>query len=436
MNDMSRRVLPPQGLDPEEPERVRGGRSGPFGVLDIGSTKIVCLIGRTESDGRLRLLGFGWHRGKGVRAGGIVDLEEAERAIRAAVGQAEDMADTTLRSVTVNLTCGQPESRLFNVQWPVGSGEGRAVEEFDIRRVIAEGRLRAEVEGREIIHALPLTFSTDDTDRVLDPRGLFCTTLTARLHIIDAATSALRSLGACIARCDLDISELVSAPMAAGLSALVEDERELGATVIDMGGGTTGMAVFAEGQLLHTAQLPVGGIHVTNDLARLLSTPVAHAERLKALYGNVQSSPDDEREMLPVPLVGEEEHQIAKVPRSMVVSIIRPRIEETFEMVRERLESSGLTRAAGNRVVLTGGACQLSGVREMAARILNRQVRLGRPAALRGLPDAASGPAFATAAGLLAWAAGEGRSLQDIELEPDRPTGLFRRFVNFLRDRV
>ena len=433
---MSRRVLPPQGLDPEEPERVRGGRSGPFGVLDIGSTKIVCLIGRTESDGRLRLLGFGWHRGKGVRAGGIVDLEEAERAIRAAVGQAEDMADTTLRSVTVNLTCGQPESRLFNVQWPVGSGEGRAVEEFDIRRVIAEGRLRAEVEGREIIHALPLTFSTDDTDRVLDPRGLFCTTLTARLHIIDAATSALRSLGACIARCDLDISELVSAPMAAGLSALVEDERELGATVIDMGGGTTGMAVFAEGQLLHTAQLPVGGIHVTNDLARLLSTPVAHAERLKALYGNVQSSPDDEREMLPVPLVGEEEHQIAKVPRSMVVSIIRPRIEETFEMVRERLESSGLTRAAGNRVVLTGGACQLSGVREMAARILNRQVRLGRPAALRGLPDAASGPAFATAAGLLAWAAGEGRSLQDIELEPDRPTGLFRRFVNFLRDRV
>lgn len=433
---MSRRVLPPQGLDPEEPERVRGGRSGPFGVLDIGSTKIVCLIGRTESDGRLRLLGFGWHRGKGVRAGGIVDLEEAERAIRAAVGQAEDMADTTLRSVTVNLTCGQPESRLFNVQWPVGSGEGRAVEESDIRRVIAEGRLRADVEGREIIHALPLTFSTDDTDRVLDPRGLFCTTLTARLHIIDAATSALRSLGACIARCDLDISELVSAPMAAGLSALVEDERELGATVIDMGGGTTGMAVFAEGQLLHTAQLPVGGIHVTNDLARLLSTPVAHAERLKALYGNVQSSPDDEREMLPVPLVGEEEHQIAKVPRSMVVSIIRPRIEETFEMVRERLESSGLTRAAGNRVVLTGGACQLSGVREMAARILNRQVRLGRPAALRGLPDAASGPAFATAAGLLAWAAGEGRSLQDIELEPDRPTGLFRRFVNFLRDRV
>ncbi|MGH7155727.1 MAG: cell division protein FtsA, partial [Acetobacteraceae bacterium] len=245
-----------------------------------------------------------------------------------------------------------------------------------------------------------------------------------------------RSLGACIARCDLDITELVSAPMAAGLSALVEDERELGATVIDMGGGTTGMAVFAEGQLLHTAQLPVGGGHVTNDLARLLSTPVAHAERLKALYGNVQSSPDDEREMLPVPLVGEEEHQIAKVPRSMVVSIIRPRLEETFEMVKDRLESCGLSRVAGNRVVLTGGACQLAGVRELAARMLGKQVRLGRPSAVRGLPDAAAGPAFATAAGLLAWAAGDGRTIHDIDLEPGQPAGLFRRIVNFLKERV
>jgi cell division protein FtsA len=177
-------------------------------------------------------------------------------------------------------------------------------------------------------------------------------------------------------------------------------------------------------------------VHVTNDLARLLSTPVAHAERLKTLYGNVQSSPDDEREMLPVPLVGEEEHQIAKVPRSMVVNIIRPRLEETFEMVKDRLETCGLARAAGNRVVLTGGACQLAGVRELAARVLGKQVRLGRPAALRGLPDAAAGPAFATAAGLLSWAAGAGRTLHDIELEPGRPAGLFRRFVNFLRDRV
>ena len=432
MNDMSRRVLPPLN-DSDEPARPRHGRTGPFGVLDIGTTKIVCLIGRTESDGTLRTLGFGWQKGRGVRGGSVVDLEAAEKAIRASVGQAEDMADTRLRSITVNLTCGQPESRLFNVQWPVG---GRAVEDHDIRRVVNEGRSCAAAEGREPIHALPLTFAVDETDRIADPRGLFCEELTARLHIIDAASTALRSLAACIARCDLDIGELVSAPMAAGLSTLVTDERELGATIIDMGGGTTGMAVFAEGQLLHTAQLPIGGVHVTNDLARLLSTPVAHAERLKTLYGNVQNCPDDEREMLPVPLVGEEEHQIAKVPRSMVVNIIRPRIEETFELVKERLDSSGLTRAAGTRVVLTGGACQLAGVRETAGRILNKQVRLGRPIALRGLPDSASGPAFATAAGLLAWASGEGRTMQDVDLEVERPSGFIRRIVNFLKERV
>jgi cell division protein FtsA len=310
------------------------------------------------------------------------------------------------------------------------------VDETDIRRVVNEGRARAGVEGREVIHALPLTFTVDQTDGVADPRGLFCEELTARLHVVDAVSTALRSLGACIARCDLDIGELVSAPMAAGLATLVADERELGATVVDMGGGTTGMAVFAEGQLLHTAQLPIGGVHVTNDLARLLSTNVAHAERLKTLYGNVHSCPDDEREMLPVPLVGEDEHQIAKVPRSMVVNIIRPRLEETFEMVKERLDGSGLTRAAGTRVVLTGGACQLAGARELAGRILGKQVRLGRPNALRGLPDSASGPAFATAAGLLAWAAGDGRAMHDIDLEIERPAGLFRRIVNFLKERL
>jgi cell division protein FtsA len=431
MNDLSRRVLPPG--DEDEPSRPRGRASGPFGVLDIGTTKIVCIIGRIESDGSTRVLGFGWQRGRGVRGGGIIDIEAAERAIRAAVGQAENEADLRLRTVTVNLSCGQPESRLFNVQWPVG---GRAVAESDVRRVLLEGRARAASEGRDIIHALPLSFSADDAQGVSDPRGLHCETLSGRLHVVDALKTALATLGATVARCDLEVTGMVSAPMAAGMATLVEDERQLGATVIDMGGGTTGMAVFAEGQLLHTAQLPVGGLHVTNDIARVLSTPVVHAERLKTLFGSAHGSPEDEREMLPVPLVGEEEHQIAKVPRSMVVNIIKPRLEETFELVKERLEGSGLGRAAGARVVLTGGASQLSGARETAARILGRQVRQGRPAPARGLPDSASGPAFATAVGLLAWAGGNGRQLVDIDVDADRPRSVFRRVVNFLRERV
>lgn len=433
MADQIRRVLPPTDVGPPEYEPPKHHRSGPFGVVDIGTTKITCLIGRVESDGRLRVLGFGWQKGKGLNSGDIIDLDAAEKSIRACVGQAEDMADVRLRSVTVNLTCGQPESRLFNVQWPVG---GRAVSEVDIRGVVNEGRHRAEIDGREPIHVLPLNFAVDATDQVSDPRGLFCSTLTARLHVIDAAETALQTLEACLHRCDLDIEALVSAPLAAGLSSLAPEERELGATIIDMGGGTTGMAVYADRQMMHTAQLPIGGLHVTKDLAIGLSTTLVHAERLKTLYGNVESSPDDERELLPVPLVGEEDHQLAKVPRRMVVNIIRPRIEETFEYVRDRLDASGMGRIAGNRVVLTGGGSLLPGVREMAARMLGRQVRIGRPAALRGLPELATGPAFATAAGLLAWAAGEGRNFHDIEMEGEPPVGFFRRLVNFLKDRV
>ena len=207
-------------------------------------------------------------------------------------------------------------------------------------------------------------------------------------------------------------------------------------TVIGVGGGGTGMAVFAEGQLLHTAHLPLGGMHVTNDIARVLSAPIGDAERLKTVYGSVHPSPDDENELLTVPLVGEEEHQFSRVPRSMVVNIIKPRLEETFELVKERLEGAGLGRAAGVRVVLTGGASQLNGARELASRILGRQVRLGRPAGLRGLPASAGGPAFATAVGLLAWAAGTGRNFADLDLDADRPGGVFRRIVNFLRERV
>src|ERR1700709_159632 len=226
MADNPRRVLPPADTGPPEFESSRHHRSGPFGVVDIGTTKTACLIGRVESDGTLRVLGFGWQKGRGLNSGDITDLDAAEKAIRACVGQAEDMADTRLRSVTVNLTCGQPQSRLFNVQWPVG---GRAVTENDVRGVLNEGRGRAEVDGREPIHVLPLNFAVDATDHVIAHRGLFCSTLNARLHVIDAAATALMTMESCIARCDLDIEDLVSAPLAAGLSKLVPEERETGA---------------------------------------------------------------------------------------------------------------------------------------------------------------------------------------------------------------
>ena len=416
---------------PVQGRRKRGARSGVFGVLDIGSTKVVCVIARIENDGEPRALGFGWQRSRGIKGGNIVDIEEAEKSIRAAVGQAEEMADTQLRGAIVNLSCGQPESRQQNIQWPIG---GRAVTEADLRAILGEGRRRSAEDGRETVHAFPLGFTVDATPGVEDPRGMICETISAKLHMLDAAQASLLNLGATLLRCDLVVEELVSAPFAGGLATLVEDEKQLGATVIDMGGGTTSIAVFAEGHLIHTAQIPVGGWNVTNDLARGLSTPIAHAERLKTLHGGVLGAPDDEKEWLPVPQVGEEEDQIARVPRAMVIGIIRPRLEETFELVKDRLEAAGLSSEMGRRVVLTGGASQLVGVRELAGRVLERQVRLGRPHPVRGMPETASGPAFAAPLGLLAWGAGEGRPLLDLLPGLDRPGSRFRRFVNWLRD--
>ena len=430
MNQLTRLPAPPEFDRP--PRRRRTARAGTFGVLDIGSTKVVCLIARVESDGEPRVLGFGWQRGRGVKGGSVVDLEEAERAIRAAVGQAEEMADTRLTGVIVNLSCGQPSSRQLSIQWPIG---GRAVTEMDLRAIVAEGRRRTAEEGRETVHAIPLGFTVDATPGVEDPRSMICDTLGGRLHMVGATQASLRNLGACLLRCELEIEELVSAPLAAGLATLVEDEKQLGVTVIDMGGGTTSIAVFSEGHLLHSAQVPIGGQQVTNDLATVLSTPVAHAERMKTLHGAVHGGADDEREYLPVPMLGEDEGQIARVPRAMVVKIIAPRIEETLELVRERLDASGLGKELGSRVVLTGGASQLVGMREMAARILDRQVRLGRPQPIRGLADTASGPAFAAAIGLLAWGAGEGRPALDLS-GATVPEGRFRRFVGWLRERV
>lgn len=433
MNDLAKAPARAENFDGSgapPAERKRGRvRSGLIAALDVGSTKTACLIGRIDSDGSLRVLASGMARSRGVRQGNVVDLEEAEASIRHAVAQAEELADTQIAVVTATLSCGQPQSRQLNIQM---HRDGEPVADADLRRLLAAGRERAQAEGRDVIHAVPMGYAVDGTQGIADPRGMFARDLSARVHVVDAATGPLRTFGACLARCDLDIEAMVAAPYAAGLSALVEDERDLGATVIDMGGGTTQIAIFAEGALQHIDVVPVGGVHVTNDIARGLSTTVAHAERMKTLYACVRGSPADDREVLPVPMVGEDDHQIARIPRSMLVGIVRPRLEETFELVRARLDASGLGRIAGRRVVLTGGASQLIGVREMAAEMLEKQVRLGRPLAIRGLAEAASGPAFTGVAGLLVWSATDGARLRDLAPHATQP-GLLRRIGAWLK---
>ncbi len=383
-------------------------RTGPIAALDVGSTKVSCFIALAGEDGSLRVAGVGHHASDGVKSGAIVDMDAAEAAVLAAVSAAESMAGEHIRSVVVNSSSGRPTSRTLGVEVSIG---GQGVGDNDLRRVIAQGHIahgQSQHNGDDmaLIHCIPIGYAIDGQAGIREPRGMHGTRLGVDLHLVTASASAMRNLASCVARCHLDIEAAVVQPYASGLSCLVDDERELGVTVVDMGGGTTTLAVFHNGRALHTDWIPVGGLHVTGDIARGLSTPLVHAERMKTLYGNAIATPSDDREIIDVPMIGEETRaEPNHVPRSMLNRIIQPRLEETFEMVRERLESSGTARLAGRRLVLTGGASQLQGVRELAALIIEKQVRLGRPRHIDGLPDSVAGPAFATCAGLLTFAA-------------------------------
>jgi len=376
-------------------------RSGVIAALDVGTTKICCFVARVEN-GVPRVIGIGHQVSRGVRSGAIVNMEDAERSILNAVSAAETMAGETLHAVVVNLSGGHPQSRAVGIEVSIA---GHEVGDADVRRAMEQVRQAETRSDRHILHAIPVGYTIDGSRGIRDPRGMCGEKLGVNMHIISANSGVMRNLDTCIAHCHLDIDSFVASPYVSGLSVLVEDEMDLGVTVVDMGGGVTSLAVFFEGCLVHTDFVPVGGGHVTNDIARGLSTPVIHAERMKTLYGSCVASPADQREIIDVPLVGEEDHaQANHVPKSILTGIIQPRLEETFELVRSRLEASGFDKLAGRRVVLTGGASQLQGARELAAMVLDKQVRMGRPSRITGLSDQTGGPAFATAAGLIHYA--------------------------------
>jgi cell division protein FtsA len=222
------------------------------------------------------------------------------------------------------------------------------------------------------------------------------------MHVVAAERATLKNLELCINRAHLSVEGMVATPYASGLAALVDDEVELGCAAIDMGGGTTTISVFAEGKLVHTDAISLGGHHVTTDLARGLSTRIEDAERMKVVHGSALANGSDERDVISVPPIGEDDRdQPTQVPRSLVTRIVQARIEETLELIRDRIQKSGFSPIVGKRVVLTGGASQLTGLSETARRILARNVRIGRPMGVSGLPTAAKGPAFSTAVGLM-----------------------------------
>jgi cell division protein FtsA len=396
------------GLTPKM-KPISPNKSAIVAALDIGSSKVICLIARLRPHGpqqvltrrshAVEVIGFGHTAAHGMKAGSVINLAQVEEGIRQAVDAAERMASVEIESVVLSISSGRLGGESFAAEVDVvGSG----VSEGDIARVLAAGNRHSQRDGRAVLHSLPVGYSIDGTDGIRDPRGMLGKRFGVDMHVATTDIAAARNLMLAVERCHLSVEAMVASPYVGGLSVLADDEADLGAAVIELGAGTTTMAVFIGGRFVHLDGFALGGLHVTMDIARGLNARIVDAERIKTLYGSVLAGGSDERDMITVPPINDDEREQTQfVSRATLVQIIKPRIEEILEMVRDRLAASAFAAESRGRVVLTGGASQLTGMPEIAARILGRPVRVGRPLGIGGLPDAAKGAAFAVAAGLL-----------------------------------
>ena len=397
------------GLTPKmKPISLR--RSALVAALDVGSSKVACLIARlrphspqqvlTRRSHAVEVVGYGHAAARGTKAGGVVNLAQAEEAIRQAVDGAERMASFEIELVVLSISAGRLSSDLLAAEIGIA---GSTVSEGDIGRLLSAGNRYSLREGRAVLHSLPIGYSIDGGNGIRDPRGMLGSRFGVDMHVATTDVAAARNLMLVVERCHLAVEAMVASPYVAGLSVLADDEADLGAAVVDMGAGTTTAAVFLGGRFMHSEGFALGGHNVTLDIARGLNASVADAERIKTFYGSVLVGGSDERDMITVPPVGDEREQAQFVPRSALVHIIKPRVEEILEMVRDRLAASPFAAEARGRVILTGGASQMTGLSELAARIIGRPVRIGRPLGISGLPDAAKGAAFAATTGLLVY---------------------------------
>jgi cell division protein FtsA len=348
----------------------------------------------------VEVLGLGHAQARGMKAGTVVDLVEAEAAVRQAVDAAERTANVHVEAVIVSVSAGRIAGELYAASVPLRGSAG----EGDIERVLAAGSRHSVRQGRAVLHSLPIGFSLDEARSIRDPRGMLGRRLGVDMHVVTVDAAATRNLMLAVERCHLAVEAMVASPYVAAQSVLADDEADLGTAVIDIGAGTTTTAVFSAGRFVHADGFALGGNHITMDLARGLNARIADAERIKTLHGSTIAGRSDDRDMISVTPVGEHAGEPPQlVPRAAVTRIITPRVEEILEMVRDRLANSPFAADPRGPVVLAGGSSQLAGLPEVAARILGRQVRIGRPLGIAGLPDIAKGPAFAAAAGLLVY---------------------------------
>ena len=421
---------------------------GVIAILDIGSAKVGCLVLRfdgpeqfRDSDGvgslagqsAFRVIGAATTRSRGVRFGEIDAMAETERAIRTAVQAAQKMANLRVDHVIACFSGANPRS--YGLDGAVDI-DGRAVTEDDVARVLAACDMPDIGDGREVLHAQPVNFALDHRSGLADPRGQIGNRLAVDLHVLTVDSAVIQNLLYCIKRCDLEVAGLASSAYVSGISALVEDEQELGAACIDLGGGSTGISILMKKHMIYADSVRLGGDHVTSDISKGLHVPLSTAERIKSFYGGVVATGMDDREMIEIGGdTGDWEHDRRTVSRAELIGIMRPRVEEILEEVRMRLDAAGFDHLPSQSIVLTGGGSQIPGLDGLAPKILGQNVRLGRPLRVQGLPQAATGPGFASAVGLCLFAAHPQDEWWDFEMPAETyPARSFRRAFKWFKD--
>ncbi|MCA0921121.1 cell division protein FtsA [Pseudooceanicola nanhaiensis] len=421
---------------------------GVVAILDVGSSKIACLVLRFDNAERVttgdgvgslagqagfRVIGAATTRSRGVRFGEVEAMQEAEKAIRTAIQAAQKMAKVRVDHVIACFSGAGPRS--YGLAGEVELS-GQMVTEQDVSRVLAACDVPDFGGGREVIHAQPVNFALDHRSGLSDPRGQMGNRLATDMHMLTVDAAAVQNLVHCIHRCDLELAGIASSAYVTGIASLVEDEQELGAACIDMGGGATGISIFMKKHMIYADAVRMGGDHVTGDISMALQIPHANAERLKTFYGGVIATGMDDREQIEIGgETGDWEHDRRTVTRAELIGVMRPRVEEILEEVRYRLDAAGFDHLPSQQIVLTGGASQIPGLDGLASRILGQQVRLGRPLRVHGLPQAATGPGFASAVGMCLFAAHPQDEWWDFDLPHDRyPARSLKRAVRWFKE--
>jgi cell division protein FtsA len=406
---------------------------GVVAVLDVGTFKVACLIlkfgtdqnlpdvsgvGRMAGQASFKVVGAGTTRSRGVRFGEIAAMAETERAVRTALSTAQRMAKERVDHAILCFSGGGARSYGLDGQIELSNQQ---VSEHDIARVLAACDAPDIGAGREVLHAQPVNFVIDHRSGLSDPRGQTGSKLGCDMHMLSVDGDVVRNLVHCLKRCDVEVAGLAASSYVSGLAALVEDEQELGAAVIDIGGGSSGISIFIKKHMIYADTVRLGGEHVTSDIAKGLQIPQSAAERIKTFYGGVHATGKDDREIIEIGAdSGDWEKDRRTITRSELIGIMRPRVEEILEEVRARLDTAGFDHLPSQQIVLTGGGSLIPGLDGLAARILGQQVRLGRPVRVQGLPQQATGPAFAAIVGLCLFAARPQDEWWDFEIPSDR----------------